>query len=127
MVLATTSLWRSDDYFEVLINYFGEKSMMEEGGAVKTSTKQGDGPDCGRRGLAQKLGSVDPKQNSLKPSRWFWIRKGQTLLPHLGFVASAADVRRYDVGARTVVRVKERLYDSRSFATVVREGAMNCE
>jgi hypothetical protein len=40
MVLATTSLWRSDDYFEVLINYFGEKAMMEEGGAVKTSTKQ---------------------------------------------------------------------------------------
>jgi hypothetical protein len=127
MVIVAMSSWRFSDYSDVLINYFGENVVMEEGDAVETNTKHADGPDCEKRGPTHKMVSTGPKQNTLKTKGWFWIRKGHSLHPNLRFVASAADVRWYSAGERTVVRVMECLYDSRSFATVVKEGVMNCE
>jgi hypothetical protein len=47
--------------------------------------------------------------------------------PQLGFEATAVEVRQYGAQAKTVVRVEERLYDGRSFASMVKEGAMNQE
>jgi hypothetical protein len=84
------SSWRSGNCSEVLINYFGENAKLEEGGTVETNTKQIDGPEMGKRGPAQKTASVGPKQNTIKPKRWYWVHKVQALHPHLGFVVSAA-------------------------------------
>jgi hypothetical protein len=106
MVVAATSSWRSGDYSKVLINYFGEKAAMDEGGTVEKNVNRFDGPTGERRGPAQKMGNVGPAQNLLKRGRWLWLRKVQRLQPRLGFEVSAVDVRCYGARAKILVWVE---------------------
>jgi hypothetical protein len=52
MVVAATSSWRSGDYSDVLINYFGENSVKEEDGAVEMKTNRADGMKVVKMGPA---------------------------------------------------------------------------
>jgi hypothetical protein len=81
MVVAAMSSWRSDDYSDVLINYFGENAVREEGGAVEMNTNCADGPKSEERVPAQKTVDTDPSQNSLKKGRWLCICKDHPLHP----------------------------------------------
>jgi hypothetical protein len=53
------------------------------------------------------------------------VKKGTALQPQLAFPARAAEVRRFGVAARWVVRAKQKLSDSKSFVKVVKEGVIN--
>jgi hypothetical protein len=89
--------------------------------------RQVDGPGVERGCLTQKTTSVGLKHRVFKWKRWYSVRKGQSLQPLLGFTASVADMQRFGVGMRSVVRVKEHLRGVKSFVEVVKEGAMNHE
>jgi hypothetical protein len=52
MVVTVTCSWRSDDYSEVLINYFGENVARGEDGVVEMNVNCADGPKDEKRGLA---------------------------------------------------------------------------
>jgi hypothetical protein len=45
MVVTAMSSWRSGNYSEVLINYFGENAVTDEGSVVETNAKRADEPN----------------------------------------------------------------------------------
>jgi hypothetical protein len=81
MVVAATSSWRSGDYSDVLINYFGENSVKKEDGVVEMKTNRADGTKVVKMGPAQKSVNGGPSQVSSKKGKWFWVCKGQSLHP----------------------------------------------
>jgi hypothetical protein len=52
MVVIVTCSWRSDDYSEVLINYFGENVARGEDGVVEMNVNCADGPKDEKSHLA---------------------------------------------------------------------------
>jgi hypothetical protein len=66
-------LWRSENYSDVLINYFGENAMIDEGDAMEKNTISMGGLD--KRGSAHETACDGPKGDGEKTMGWFWIRK----------------------------------------------------
>jgi hypothetical protein len=116
--------WAMEDCSEVLLNYFDRGEMKVDDEKLKNGAMDLSGPGKFSKGSAQKGFWGGPRQQKDKGgvSGWFWVRKGQNLQPHLGFLASATNVRWFGWRAKTVVRVEERLRDFRSFVEVLKEG-----
>jgi hypothetical protein len=79
--------------------------------------------------LGKVLGPMDQKlaqSRKLDKRCWLWVRKGTSLvsISVLGFQASAVNVTRFGSTVRKLVPTRTSFCDERSFAEVVKEGAM---
>jgi hypothetical protein len=91
MEFVVQSTWHPGDCSEVLPNYLDGGKGLEDDDQWKHGAKKVVGPSkVVKEGQAHEDSRIGLTKKPLKLKCWFWMHKGQSLQPLLGFLTSAA-------------------------------------